>query len=135
MKLCQPLESLEWRKDGVQRGVFDKLRRGGYPIEASLDLHRKTVKEARLLVYSFVNQAVAYNNRCILFSPGKGEFSKTPGRLKSYVAHWLIEHPETIAYCSAQRHHGGVGSVYALVRKSASSRELNREQHGQKSDY
>ncbi len=133
--MVQPLEYLEWKKDGVQRAVFDKLRRGGYAIEDRLDLHRKTVKQARDLVYLFVKRALARGQRCLLLSPGKGAFSDTPARLKSYVAAWLRAHPEIIAYCSAQRQHGGVGAVYVLVRKSDSSRELNREQHGGKSDW
>ncbi len=130
-----PLEYLEWKKDGVQRAVFDKLRRGGYGVEEHLDLHRKTVKEARELVYVFIRRSMARGLRSLLISPGKGTFSETPGRLKSYVAAWLQQHPEVIAYCSAQRQHGGVGAVYVLIRKSDSSRELNREQHGFKSDY
>ena len=130
----QPLEYLEWKKVGVQNAVYDHLRRGGYPIQASLDLHRKTVKEARTLIFNFLQTASAKDHRNLLISPGKGELSKTPGRLKSYVAHWLEQHPEVIAFCSAQKQHGGVGSVYVLVRKSPASKELNREQHGQKSD-
>ncbi|MGK0258387.1 MAG: DNA-nicking Smr family endonuclease, partial [Candidatus Azotimanducaceae bacterium] len=126
----EPLLYLEWKKDGVQNAVFNKLKRDGYGVEASLDLHRKTVKEARELLFTFLSTASAKSQRCVLLSPGKGEFSKTPGRLKSYVATWLIAHTEVIAYCSAERHHGGVGSVYVLVRKSDVSRELNREVHG-----
>jgi len=129
-----PIEYLEWKKVGVQNGVFDRLRRGGYDVEASLDLHRKTVKEARVLVYGFLQMASAKNQRTLLMSPGKGELSQTPARLKSYVAHWLEQHPEVIAFCSAQKHHGGVGAVYVMVRKSPASREMNREQHGMKSD-
>ena len=129
----QPLEFLEWRQDGVQTGVFDKLRRGGYSVEGSLDLHRKTVQEARELVHNFIRREVALGHRSVLFSPGKGELSPTPARLKSYVAFWLAEHPEVIAYVSAQRQHGGVGAIYCLLKKSAASRELNREQHGLKS--
>jgi DNA-nicking Smr family endonuclease len=134
VKPRQPIEYLEWKKVGVQNAVFDRLRRGGYAIEASLDLHRKTVKEARTLVFNFLQMASAKDQRNLLISPGKGEFSKTPGRLKSYVAHWLEQHPEVMAFCSAQKQHGGVGAVYVMVRKSPASRELNREQHGQKSD-
>ena len=129
-----PLAFLEWKKDGVQQAVFDKLRKDGYGIEASLDLHRKTVKEARLLLFSFLAQASGRGKRCVLISPGKGELSRTPGRLKSYLNAWLMEHKEVIAFCSAQRYHGGVGSVYVLVKKSAQSRELNREMHGLQSD-
>lgn len=132
--LKEPLEYLEWKKNGVQRGVFANLRVGKYPIQASLDLHRKTVKEARDLVYRFLRLASARDQRHLLIAPGKGEFSDTPARLKSYLAYWLEEHPEVIAFSSAQPRHGGVGAVYVLVRKSLSSKELNRERHGQKSD-
>ena len=129
-----PLEFLEWKKNGVQNAVFDRLRRGDYALEGSLDLHRKTVAQARVEVFEFLQRTRALGQRQVLISPGKGEISATPGRLKSYLAHWLEQHPEVIAFCSAQRHHGGVGAVYVLVRKSPASRELNREQHGLKSD-
>ena len=107
----QPLEYLEWKKDGVQNAVFDRLRRGGYDVEANLDLHRKTVKEARQMVYTFLKVASAKGQRSLLIASGKGEMSSTPGRLKSYLAFWLEEHPEVIAFCSAQRKHGGGCSI------------------------
>ena len=135
VKQREPLEYLEWRKDGVQKAVFDKLRRGGYAIEDSLDLHRKTVKEARSLLFNFINKCIARDLRCISVSPGKGEFSTTPARLKSYTAAWLEEHPQVIAFCSAQRHQGGVGSVYVLIKKSPQSREITRQQFGGKDEY
>ena len=131
----EPLEVLEWKKDGVQNAVFNQLRRGGYAVEGQLDLHRKTVKEARDLVFNFLKLAQARDWRSLLIAHGKGELSKTPGRLKSYLVAWLEAHPEVIAFCSAQKRHGGVGAVYVLVRKSAASKELNREQHGFKSEH
>ena len=130
----QPLQHVEWRMDGVQHGVFSKLQKGGYPLENSLDLHRHTVKEARQKVFQFLQLVQAKDQRCVIIATGKGEYSKTPGRLKSYTTAWLQAHPEVLAFSSAQKHHGGVGAMYVLVRKSAKSRELNREQHGQKSD-
>ncbi len=130
----QPLEYLEWKKDGVQNAVFDNLRRGQYALDAHLDLHRKTVKEARAEVFVFLKRASANDWRNLVIAHGKGELSATPGRMKSYVAAWLEEHPEVIAFCSAQRQHGGVGATYVLLRKSPASKEANREQHGFKSD-
>lgn len=129
VKSVDPLAHVEWKKDGVQNAVFEKLRRGGYVIAASLDLHRKTVKEARQLVFNFLAAMSARDQRMGLVLPGKGEHSQTPGRLKSYVVHWLAEHPEVIAYCSAQKQHGGVGAFYVLVRKSKESSDENREMH------
>ena len=134
VKPRDPLEVLEWRQDGIQLAVFDKLRKGGYDIARELDLHQRTVKEARSDVYHLISRANANNWRCVLISHGKGLRSPTPAKLKSYVAHWLTQHPLVLAYCSAQRNRGGVGSVYALIKKSAASREENRERFGQKSD-
>ena len=131
--LVEPLAFVEWRKQGVQQGVFEKLRKGGYPPEAELDLHRKTVKEARTLVFNFIAKAIAKGTRSILISPGKGQYSDTPGRLKSYTVAWLTAHPDVIAFCSAQRERGGVGSGYVLLRKSEQSREIARELLGLKS--
>lgn len=134
VKPLDPLEVLEWRQDGIQIAVFSKLRKGGYDIARELDLHQRTVKEAHADVFKLINQAHANDWRCVLISHGKGLRSPTPARLKSYVAHWLAEHPLVLAYCSAQRHRGGTGAVYALIKKSPRSREENRERHGQKSD-
>ena len=134
VKARDPLEVLEWRQDGIQLAVFDKLRKGGYDIARELDLHQRTVKEARSDVYQLINQAHTNNWRCVLISHGKGLRSATPAKLKSYVAHWLAQHPLVLGYASAQRNRGGVGSVYALIKKSAASREENRERFGQKSD-
>lgn len=125
----QPLEYLEWRKDGIQLAVFDKLRHAGYPIGGHLDLHRKTVKEARDMVIEFIQLALKKQWRCVLMSPGKGEHSPTPARLKSFLAAWLVAHPYVNAYCSAQRQHGGVGAVYVLLKKSVEASENNRDAH------
>ena len=133
VKPRDPLEVLEWRQDGIQLAVFEKLRKGGYDIARELDLHQRTVKEARGDIYQLISKAHANNWRCVLISHGKGLRSPTPAKLKSYVAHWLTQHPLVLAYCSAQRNRGGVGSVYALIKKSAASREENRERFGQKS--
>ena len=129
-----PLEYLEWKKIGIQNAVFERLRKGLYEIDGTLDLHRKTVKEARVMVFEFLEFSIRKRWRNVLISHGKGEASKTPGRLKSYVFAWLEQHEEVNAFCSAQRKKGGVGSVYVLLKKSPEEKELNREEHGFKSD-
>jgi DNA-nicking Smr family endonuclease len=70
----------------------------------------------------------------VLIAHGRGEQSATPARLKSYVAHWLGQLPEVIAYSSADARHGGTGAVLVLLRKSFEAREETRESFGQKSD-
>ena len=127
-----PHDVLGWKLDGVQDAVFKKLRLGKYAIESTLDLHRKTVKEAREELFRFLNLAMAKEWRCVLISHGRGENSETPARIKSFVAHWLVEAPNVIAYHSAQRQHGGAGTTYVLMRKSSKAKEDNREMHGKK---
>jgi len=129
-----PHEVIGWKKNGIQDGVFRNLRLGRYAHESILDLHRKTVREARTALLEFFALARAKGWRNVLISHGRGERSPTPARIKSYLAHWLTELPDVLAYHSAEPRHGGAGAVYVLLRKSSSAREHNRELHGQKSD-
>lgn len=131
--VVEPLTShdvLSWQRPGVQHGVFRKLRLGQYPSEARLDLHRMTVEEARREVYRFVRDCVYYGVRSVLILHGKGERNPDGiAQLKSYLAKWLPELDDVLAFHSAQKHHGGTGAVYVLVRKSerqkAGSRDAN----------
>lgn len=129
-----PRDVLEWKKDGVQNGVFSRLKLGHYPVEGSLDLHRLSVREANIAVFKFFGLARARRWRTVLIAHGRGEQSATPARLKSYVVHWLSQLPDVIAYASADRRQGGTGAVLVLLRKSAAAREENRETYGQKTD-
>jgi DNA-nicking Smr family endonuclease len=125
-----PYDQLAWKKDGVQEGVYRNLRLGKYPLDASLDLHRHTVREARLALFEFLTACQRRNRRTVLVTHGRGAHSATPARLKSYVSFWLRQFPDVVAFHSAQRNHGGSGAVYVLLRKSVIEREINRERHG-----
>ncbi|MFT1644394.1 Smr/MutS family protein, partial [Vibrio cholerae] len=69
----KPHDMLEYKRDGVQDGVYRKLRLGKYPIQARLDLHRKTLKEARSEVIQFIRQSMAMDIRTLLIVHGRGE--------------------------------------------------------------
>ena len=127
VELVGPHDELGWKKDGVQDGVFRKLRQGVYPIDAELDLHRKTVREARDEVFRFLNVARGRGLRTLLIAHGRGERSDPPARIKSYVNHWLRQAPEVIAFHSAVRNRGGTGAVCLLLKKSPQQSEDNRE--------
>ena len=103
------------------------MRLGKYPADAVLDLHRKTVREARDEVWRFVEDGVAHGLRSVVILHGRGERSETPGRLKSYVAEWLEALDGVLGFHTAQRQHGGYGAVYVLLRKNAEKRNDNRE--------
>lgn len=130
----EPTDVLAWKKDGVQREVFQRLKNGKYPIEGSLDLHRLTVKEARAEVFRFFSLARAKSWRTLLIAHGRGEKSATPARLKSYVAFWLSQIPDVIALHSADPRHGGTGAVLVMLKKSPRAKAEARERYGLKGE-
>ncbi|WP_111496693.1 DNA endonuclease SmrA [Marinobacter bohaiensis] len=129
-----PLKShdvLAYQRPGIQHGVYRKLRLGQYQIDARLDLHRMTVDQARLEVFSFINECVTHGVRTALILHGKGERNPDGiAQLKSYLAKWLPELDAVMAFHSAQRHHGGTGAVYVMLRKGEKDKQRNRERHG-----
>lgn len=127
--MLKPDDILEYKKDGVQDGVFRKLRLGKYPITAKLDLHRRTLEQAREDVVSFLRQAQRLDTRSVLIVHGKGERSNPPALMKSYVAAWLEQISDVMCFHSAQPFHGGSGAVYVLIKKSAEMKLDNRERH------
>ena len=129
-----PFDVLAWKKDGVQPRVFRRLAQGKYPIEATLDLHQRTVKEARDDVFRFIRSSSRNGLRSVVIVHGRGDRSDDPAKLKSYVAHWLVQLADVIGFHSAPRRDGGTGATFVLIRKSPSQKEENRERHGLKSD-
>ena len=123
----QPNDWLEYKKDGVQEGVYKKLRLGKYPIDAHIDLHRRSVNEARDDVFYFINGSLKRGKRTVLITHGKGERSHPQAVLKSHVNHWLKQHESVLAFHSAQKQHGGLGSVYVLLKKNDEEKQINRE--------
>lgn len=131
VELLTSHDVLSFMRPGVQHGVFRKLRLGQYGVEARLDLHRMTVDVARREVFGFVQDCLRYGLRSVLILHGKGE--RNPDNialLKSYVAKWLTELDAVMAFHSAQRHHGGTGAVYVMLRKNEQQKQHNREIHG-----
>jgi DNA-nicking Smr family endonuclease len=127
--LYGPHDPLEFRRDGVQYGVFRKLKQGGYELESRLDLHRMFVEQAREAVFAFINDCMAHDLRTVIILHGKGERSETPAKLKNCVAHWLKALDSVQAYASAQPRHGGSGALYVLLRKSERSKQANSLQY------
>lgn len=127
--MLKPDDVVEYKKDGVQDGVYKKLRLGKYPIQARLDLHRKTLKQARDEVTRFLAHCMKLDMRTLLIIHGRGERSTPPAMMKSFVAHWLTQIDEVQCVHSAQRFHGGTGAVYLLLRKSRNQKDDNRERH------
>jgi len=131
VEFVHPLDVLSFKRGGIQNGVFHTLQRGGYRIDATLDLHLMTIEEARVEVYGFIRSCVRYEVRTALINHGKGNRSKdSRAMIKSYLARWLPQFKEIMAFHSAQGFHGGTGAVYVMLRKSEKAKDRVRERLG-----
>lgn len=120
---------LDYKRPGVQNGVFRKLKQGRYEADAHLDLHRMTVAVARRELFGFIEEAQELGLRTVLLIHGKGESRAEREKtsiLKGCTNHWLRELPAVQAFHSAQPRHGGTGAVYVLLQKSEEMKRKNR---------
>ncbi|RUO79961.1 DNA endonuclease SmrA [Idiomarina tyrosinivorans] len=131
--LVEPGEEISFRREGVQDGVYKRLKQGRYTMEASLNLHNHTLREARTALFNFVQDCHKAGVRTALVIHGMGKNSKPhPALIKSYVNKWLRELSPVLAFHSAQRFHGGCGALYVMLKKNAEQKQLNRERHAKK---
>ena len=127
--MLKPEDFIEFKQDGVQDSVYRKLRLGKYEIQARLDLHKKTLKQAREDMIRFLHQCQQLDIRTLIIVHGKGKRSNPPALLKSYVAYWLENISDVLCCHTALKQHGGTGAVYVLLKKSVTQKQENRERH------
>lgn len=113
-------EYLEGYIKGINPIIMEKLRLGRYSIQAYLDLHGLTVREAAEDVRSFIFESVALGYRCVLLVHGRGLNSKDHiPVLKEQLQAMLLRGPvrkHILAFSSARPHDGGAGASYVLLR-------------------
>ena len=115
--------TLSFRRPGIGPDVVRKLRRGGWAIQAQIDLHGLRRDEAREQLSAFLNEAVRAGRRCVRVVHGKGNGS--PGRepvLKRRVHGWLVQHARVIAFTQARAAEGGSGALVVLLESRAAAR-------------
>jgi DNA-nicking Smr family endonuclease len=111
-------EILRFLRSGIQTTVLQKLRRGQFPIEATLDLHGLTTNEANDQLYRFVQLSQSLGRQAVRVVHGKGHGSKGQQPiLKAKINQWLREFPVVLAFCSSSPRDGGTGAVDVLLRK------------------
>jgi DNA-nicking Smr family endonuclease len=115
--LLETDEALSFRRRGIGPTVLRKLRRGGWAIQAELDLHGLRRDAAREALGGFLRQAERQGLRCVRVIHGKGNGS--PGRtpvLKSKVRAWLVQRQEVLAFVQARAADGGHGALVVLLQ-------------------
>jgi DNA-nicking Smr family endonuclease len=113
-------EYLEGYVRGIHPIVVEKLRKGRFSVQAHLDLHGLTVREAEAAVREFIEEAETLNYRCVLLVHGRGLNSKDQiPVLKARLEKILLQGPvrrKLLAFASARPHDGGAGASYVLLR-------------------
>ena len=121
-------DPVEFLREGVQQAVVDKLRQGGYPVQAQLHLIRRPLAESRRLLFPFIQDAYSHDLRSVMIVHGRGREMDSPANvLRSYLAKWLQQFEEVQAYTSAQSSDGGLGATWVMLRKSERAKAHNRE--------
>lgn len=121
-------DPLEYRRDGIQLGVVERLRHGGYPAEAHLHLQRWPLAACRRELFGFIRDANAQGLRSLMVVHGRGREDDSPANVRrSYLAKWLGQFEEVQAFASAPASQGGLGATLVMLRKSEQARANNRE--------
>ena len=114
-------EYLEGHVVGLDEMILNKLRAGGLSPEAHLDMHGLNAMQAFEALRGFFKGSWYKGLRTVLVVPGRGRNSPDGfGILREKLQSWLTQDPfkrVVLAFCTAQPHDGGPGSVYVLLRK------------------
>jgi DNA-nicking Smr family endonuclease len=112
-------EFVAGRGPGTQRARVAALRRGDFPVEERIDLHRLSTEAARRSLATRIPAAARRGVRCLLVIHGRGSHSKD-GRsaLREATVAALTSSPCAAlvrAFVTARRRDGGPGALYVLL--------------------
>lgn len=114
-------EHIEGAAPGLDARILRRLRGGHYAIQGHIDLHGFTREEAKEKLACFIEDSQRCGRRTVLVVHGRGLHSKdNVPVLKTGLQVWLSRGSiarRVLAFTSAQRHDGGVGAVYVLLRR------------------
>jgi len=97
-------------RDGNDSYAAKNLRRGMYAPDLILDLHGLDQNNAKLEIAALLHACQKEHAECVCIVHGLG------GRiLKNKVPHWLVQHPDVIAFHQAPLEWGGNGALLVLI--------------------
>jgi DNA-nicking Smr family endonuclease len=110
--------ALRFQRQHVGRRTMRKLTRGGFSVQAEIDLHGMTLAEAKPRLQDFIQYNAERDRLCVRVVHGKGLGSGERGPvLKSAVNAWLRRWENVIAFVSTRQVDGGTGAVYVLLQR------------------
>jgi DNA-nicking Smr family endonuclease len=104
------------RKNGVQKRIIQKLKRGQFPVNQALDLHDMNLETAQAALLGFIAGTQGERLECVRIIHGKGLRSVNGPRLKLMTRQLLRDHPQVLAFTTCKPANGGSGAVDVLLR-------------------
>jgi DNA-nicking Smr family endonuclease len=105
------------RKNGVQKRIIQKLKRGQFPVNAELDLHNMTLDTAHRVLLEFIDESQTNSLECVRIVHGKGLRSGQGPRLKLMTRQLMREHAGVLAFNACKPAEGGTGAMHVLLKK------------------
>ncbi len=102
--------AMKYVRAGVSHYESKNLRRGDYLPEFILDLHGLTQRQAKQEISALLYASKKEHIHCVCIVHGIG--SRV---LKTKVPHWLVQHPDVMAFHQAPLTWGGDGALLVLL--------------------
>ena len=101
---------MKYVREGVDSFEVKNLRRGHYAPDLILDLHGLDQHQAKKELAALLYACQKEHAQCICIVHGIGSHI-----LKNKVPHWLVQHPDVMAFHQAPLEWGGNGALLALI--------------------
>jgi len=114
----------------VHPRITKQLHSGQFSIQAHIDLHGLTARQAQEALEVFFKETVTTGKRAVLIVHGRGLSSPQKPVLKTKVYEWLASGPWrkwVIAFTSARAVDGGAGATYVLLRQRPITKRFRKK--------
>ena len=108
----------------IDRNLAEKFTSGKLKIEARLDLHGLSEKQAFAKVCDFITLSYNMKRRCVLIVTGKGsrqgDWWEAKGVIRKSFPQWLNHadiRPYLLSVAQAKQEDGGAGAFYCLLKR------------------
>ena len=101
---------MKYVREDVDSFEVKNLRRGHYRPDLILDLHGLDQHQAKKELAALLYACQKEHAQCICIVHGIGSHI-----LKNKVPHWLVQHPDVMAFHQAPLEWGGNGAILALI--------------------
>jgi DNA-nicking Smr family endonuclease len=109
-------EDSSHRKNGVQKRILQKLKRGQFPIGDQLDLHHMNTQTGQKVLLEFIADAQSNAFKCVRIIHGKGLRSEYGPKLRIMTRQVLRDHPQVLAFNACKPADGGSGAMDVLLK-------------------